>query len=181
LRRQLLRIGLLRVAGGAIKPMTFVGATRWRSFMQNILRFKVDRLPGGAVRLEPVIDGHALSDMAAQFEQSHGYEPAGGYGGIIPRHLRSGPVNAYFLGQPSDKLWRPDGSSGLWVLGCKHCWEVGCWGLLADIRIQDHGVVWDRFTHNHRAQRDYHAFGPFCFDLRQYTAELDAMRETYGV
>jgi hypothetical protein len=46
----------------------------------------------------PVVDGRPLPEMIAAFERDQHFEPAGGYGGLIPEWFEYGPLDRYFLG-----------------------------------------------------------------------------------
>jgi hypothetical protein len=72
-----------------------------------------------------------LPEMIASFEREHHFEPAGGYGGLIPEWFKYGPLDRYFLGDfDRDSYFaRMD---RVYLLGCQ-CGEVGCWPLIARI------------------------------------------------
>jgi hypothetical protein len=46
----------------------------------------------------PIINGLPLSETVSAFEREHHFEPAGGYGGLIPRWFNYGSLKLYFLG-----------------------------------------------------------------------------------
>lgn len=112
----------------------------------------------------PFIDGRDLVDLVSEFEDVSGYEPAGGYDGIVPTRYAFGPLVPYYLGQP-------EGGSGreIAVLGCA-CGEMGCWPLDVRVDLRRDSVVWSAFRQSHRPDRAYDGFGPFTFDRRQYEA-----------
>ena len=115
------------------------------------------------VSLTPILNGTPLSQMVASFERTKGFEPVGGYTGIVPENFRFGPLEAYFMGQSNDPLF----SEGVYLLGCT-CGEVGCWPLRGRISKRGEVMVWDRFHQPHRPERDYSEFGPFSFELGAY-------------
>ena len=41
--------------------------------------------------ITPALNGASLTDMASAFECEHHFEPAGGYGGLIPQWFEYGP------------------------------------------------------------------------------------------
>jgi len=112
----------------------------------------------------PFIDDHDLVELVTEFEEARGYEPAGGYDGIVPAHYAFGPLPPYYLG-------RPDGASRreIFVLGCS-CGELGCWPLEVRVDLRRDTVVWSAFRQPHRPDRSYDGFGPFTFDRRRYEA-----------
>lgn len=83
------------------------------------------------------------------------------YGGLVPASYRFGPMPAHFM-----KVDEP-----IFVLGCD-CGEVGCWPLLASVKLSTDAVSWADFVQPHRKGRDYSAFGPFSFGLSQYKIAL---------
>ena len=120
----------------------------------------------------PAVNGSPLSDMITVFERQQGFEPAGGYSGLIPDHFNYGRLDQYFLGAAKDSFW----AQGVYLLGCE-CGEVGCWPLQCQIRTDGNNVVWENFSQPYRPERDYSHFGPFVFDGEQYrtaVADLEA-------
>ena len=119
------------------------------------------------VTITPVLDGVSLSEIASAFEREHGFDPVGGYGGLIPERFKYGPLDKYFLGE-----FGPDSYFGrmgrIYVLGCGGCGEVGCWPLLARVSVTAVEVSWDSFEQPHRRQRDYSKLGPFVFSAEEY-------------
>jgi Serine-pyruvate aminotransferase/archaeal aspartate aminotransferase len=112
----------------------------------------------------PVVDGIPLTRIAEDFERERGFEPAGGYGGLLPDVFRYGPLDAYFLGQTDQENFdRGD----YYLLGCS-CGEVGCWPLTARISRTATSFIWDKFRQPFRPERDYSNFGPLTFELNQY-------------
>jgi hypothetical protein len=138
--------------------------------MVSQLAFKKSVIESGAVSLVPEIDGIALTEIVARFEDRFDDGPVGGYGGIVPRYFRFGDLSKYYLGI-EDKQWPAPGE--VWLLGCE-CGEVGCWPLCARIAVTNATVVWSGFSQPYRAQRDYASFGPFEFDRAQYDAAVRA-------
>jgi hypothetical protein len=124
-----------------------------------------------ALSLTPVLNGALLSELALSFEREHGFEPAGGYGGLVPGWFSYGPLERYFLGESEDEYF----ANGCYLLGCGDCGEVGCWPLRGRIRNKGNIVIWDSFSQPHRPLRDYSDFGPFLFEVEPYrTTVLDA-------
>lgn len=143
--------------------------------MLNVLSVRVGSFQASA-SVTPEVDGIALPRILEEFERDRGYEPVGGYGGLIPAYFNFGDLGRYFLGQDERQFPEP----GLaYLLGCGDCGEVGCWPLEASISVSERTVAWTRFAQPHRRTRDYSALGPFLFDRTQYeravrdmTAEL---------
>ncbi len=52
----------------------------------------------GALAVTPIINGLPLSETVSAFERDHHFEPAGGYGGLIPQWFNYGNLKLYFLG-----------------------------------------------------------------------------------
>lgn len=127
--------------------------------------------------LAPVLSGTPLTELALSFEREHAFEPAGGYGGLVPNWFSYGPLDRYFLGESDDEYF----AKGCYLLGCGDCGEVGCWPLRGRIGRKGNIVIWDSFSQPHRLLRDYSDFGPFLFDLELYrTAVLDAAAHFRG-
>jgi len=121
--------------------------------------------------LTPVLNGTPLTELVLAFERERGFEPAGGYGGIVPNWFSYGSLERYFLGESNDEYF----AKGCYLLGCGDCGEVGCWPLRGRIRKEGNVVIWDSFSQPHRPLRDYSDFGPFFYDLEPYRAAvLDA-------
>lgn len=118
-----------------------------------------------ALAAEPVIDGRRLSDLVKDFEISRGFQPAGGYGGLVFEFFNSGPLKEYFCSKEA-----------IAVLGCD-CGEVGCWPLECEIRVEVGAITWDKFSQPHRPDRDYSTFGPFTFDFDQYSDAISALHQ----
>ncbi len=124
----------------------------------------------------PAVDGVRLTDLVAEFERTHHYEPAGGYAGLVPSFFRLGRVDEYFMGISADPVLS---SRGHWLLGCD-CGEAGCWPLEA--RIVCDGptqVTWEQFKQPFRPERDYSSFGPFRFDFEQYRRSLTELKAKF--
>jgi hypothetical protein len=127
-----------------------------------------------APTVTPHIDGVSLATLVEAFEEANGYaDPAGGYGGLIPDFFRGyGPLDDYFTGNnpPANFL----NLKGIYLLGCS-CGEVGCWPLIASVRVVADTFEWAGFRQPYRPQRDYSAFGPFVFARRQYEGAVNEM------
>jgi len=113
----------------------------------------------------PYVDGISLAARVEAYERAKGYDPAGGYGGLIPAYFEHGPLDAYFTGNDKSDHWM--GLRGIYLLGCA-CGEIGCWPLIASVYRKEDQIHWDRFVQPHRPRRDYSAFGPFTFSKAQY-------------
>ncbi|MGO8176055.1 hypothetical protein ACC764_37185 [Rhizobium ruizarguesonis] len=141
--------------------------------MTNVLSFKFEKTDGDAVAILPCVDGVGLDQLVATFERTNGYrDPAGGYGGLIPSHYFFGPLPSYFLGQEEPVIGDEQGE--IYVLSCE-CGEVGCWPLVAHVRLHEDKVVWDDFSQPHRPSRKYENFGPFVFERKQYEKAVEAL------
>lgn len=112
----------------------------------------------------PVVNGRSLVDLVSAFEAAQGWEPAGGYSGLVPDHFRFGELTQYYLGRET-RQWPERGRA--WLLGCD-CGEVGCWPLDASIEVTGDRVVWQDFRQPHRPKRAYQGFGPFVFAREVY-------------
>jgi hypothetical protein len=120
--------------------------------------------------LTPVLSGTPLTEMALAFERELGFEPAGGYAGLVPDGFSYGSLERYFMGESDDEYF----ANGHYFLECQ-CGIVGCWPLRGHIRAMGSLVVWDSFSQPHRPLRDYSDFGPFLFESGPYrTAVHDA-------
>jgi hypothetical protein len=112
----------------------------------------------------PMIDGRRLTELVAEFEDRCGYEPAGGYAGLVPSRINLEPLFEYFMAESPSESTR---KAGYYLLGCT-CGEAGCWPLMARIAKEEGHVTWHEFTQPFRPERDYSSFGPFSFDLEEY-------------
>ncbi|MEI5675786.1 MULTISPECIES: hypothetical protein [unclassified Nocardioides] len=135
--------------------------------MANALEFEVT-VEDGATALVPVIDGRSLVDLIAAYESRRGYEPSGGYGGIIPAHFRFGDLSRYYEAREQRQWPRPGHA---WVLGCD-CGEVGCWPLTTRVAVTGSDVTWSHFSQDLRPSWDYEGFGPFTFDRQEYVSAV---------
>jgi hypothetical protein len=104
----------------------------------------------------PCLDGSPLSDLVAEYERAAGYEPAGGYGPMVPDFFRCDPIEEYFFGRMSPYR------ESISVLACE-CGELGCWPLCCRVESMGEVIVWGHFEQPHRPARDYSSFGPFAF------------------
>lgn len=127
----------------------------------------------------PCIDGIPLADLVTEFERARGYtDPAGGYGGIVPRYSSLGPLPSYFLGEEAPV--EGDEGGEIYALFCD-CGDSGCWPLIAHIEAGEELVIWHRFSQPHRPQRDYSGFGPFMFRRREYEEAIAAAAALDGI
>lgn len=132
--------------------------------MTNHLRFRVETIHNSAGSLVPEVDGTSLVTLVGGYESARGYEPAGGYGGLVPEHFDFGDLSLFYLGSGA-RQWPQPGEA--WLLGCD-CGEVACWPLGARITVDGAKVRWSAFEQPHRPEWDYSAFGPFVFARQQY-------------
>jgi hypothetical protein len=134
----------------------------------------------GAVAVAPIVDGISFSEIVSIFEREHGFDPVGGYGGLIPRWFKYGRLDEYFLGEfDVNSYFRKMGR--IYLLGCGDCGEVGCWPLLARVSVAPTEVLWDSFEQPHRQQRDYSKLGPFRFRAEQYREAVAGIAQTPGL
>lgn len=147
--------------------------------MPSVLSFLIKPLDdhGPAVlTVTPVVDGTPLSELIECFEREQGFEPAGGYGGIIPDLFDFGPLDRYFLGESESEYFSHD--RACYLLGCQ-CGEVGCWPLSARISKTETEIVWDRFAQEHRLHRDYSHFGPLRFEIMRYSTTIVELKSRF--
>lgn len=135
----------------------------------DTLSFAVEPFEG-TVSVTPMINGVSLSKLILDFEREQQFEPAGGYGGLIPTSFNYGSLSQYFLGEFENESYFAK-LGPIYVLGCQ-CGEVGCWPLVCKVRRADGTMVWDSFQQPHRKERDYMRFGPFEFRELQYRDAL---------
>lgn len=140
--------------------MPFVGH---ESFDQVAFEVDVEAASGPEVRVK--VNRRDLVELIGEFERSQGFDPAGGYGGLIPSLYRFGPMSQHFLGGV-DRSKVP-------VLGCE-CGEWGCWPLMVRISVNDGKVRWSEFGQGQRVAWDYGPFGTLVFEQASYE---DALRE----
>lgn len=136
------------------------------------LRFEVGALDDEqacVAQVVPTIDGENLVDLVEACERASEFEPAGGYGGLVPSFFRFGDLRRYYLGQQEPWLGK-----AVAVLACD-CGELGCWPLHAHISIDAQHVSWHDFAQPHRPERNYEGFGPFTFDRQAYEVEVQRM------
>jgi hypothetical protein len=137
------------------------------------IRFEVRLFGTHAHELVPVVDSSSLVELVTTFEADSGYEPAGGYAGLVLEHYRFGDLTRYLAGEQS-----PWPGARVPLLGCQ-CGEWGCWPLIASVTVKDQEVLWSDFRQPHRAGRDYSRFGPFTFREPDYRhAVLSATART---
>src|SRR5215475_11472343 len=117
------------------------------------LSFSIEPLDAAepeVLTIVPVLNGTSLIQLIGKFEREHGFEPAGGYAGIIPDQYRFGPLDTYFLKESSqdERL-----KNGHFILGC-NCGELGCWPLSVKISKRGESIVWDQFCQPYRSNWD---------------------------
>ena len=127
-----------------------------------------------AAAVTPMVDGVSLVDLVCRFERDAGYEPAGGFAGIVPAYFNFGDLAEHFLGR-QERQWPDTGRA--WLLGCQ-CGEAGCWPLTARISLDASTVNWLDLTHEHRQERTYAGLGPYVFERTHYEAAVAAMVRT---
>lgn len=142
--------------------------------MPNLISFVLNKEEFGPLSVTPSIDGTPLSDLATAFEAASGYEPPGGYGGIVPTSFSYGPLDRYFSGTSEERFWIDEGE--IWLLDCS-CGEAGCWPLAAKISLHADSYIWSEFRQPHRPGRDYTGFGPFRFERTHYEAALRSIAD----
>jgi hypothetical protein len=125
----------------------------------------------------PKIDNILLTELISSYEGEQRFEPAGGYGGLVPMHFNYGPLDSYFKGQFEQQDYFAQ-LNGIYLLGCS-CGEVGCWPLIGQVRLNAKHFVWENFRQPFRLQRDYSKFGPFIFDIQQYREAIEDMAKQY--
>jgi hypothetical protein len=118
----------------------------------------------------PLVDGVRLTDLIGEFERARSFEPAGGYAGLVPSNFNFGPLDHYFMAASTELNPR----NRHYLLGCQ-CGEVGCWPLEAQIIMTERQISWEDFKQPFRQERDYSSFGPFRFDLMQYSHAVNEM------
>jgi hypothetical protein len=123
--------------------------------------------PAAQIRIR--VDGIDLVDLVGGYERERGFDPTGGYGGLIPSWYGFGPMSDHFLGlSPTSNGGLPELVP---LLGC-NCGEWGCWPMLARIVATDEQVQWLDFAQPHRREWDYSGFGPFTFVRAGYDDAL---------
>jgi hypothetical protein len=115
----------------------------------------------------PVVNGIQLSVLVTEFEREEKFDLCGGYGGLIPELFNYGPLDRYFLADFEAGSYFAD-YGAIYLLGCGHCGEVGCWPITCKVTVGPGTVIWQGFSQPHRPDRSYWRFGPFVFDLVQY-------------
>lgn len=112
----------------------------------SALEFEVKPLDDGQLieaQVVPLVDGRRLVDLVAADDAAHGYEPTGGYGGLVPSFFRLGDLARYYLGQQEPWI-----DMAVAVLACD-CEELGCWPLQTLITIDDQQISWHDFGQPH--------------------------------
>ena len=142
--------------------------------MASSIRFRIVRNDYGVLLTSPVVNGTPLARLIETFESDRGYDPAGGYGGLIGEGEYNGDPVAYYLGEQDSE----DTSVGrVKLLACEDCGQASCWPLEAKVSADSQTVTWSEFSQPHRPTRDYEGFGPFIFERTQYD---EALREVSG-
>lgn len=140
------------------------------------LSFRFELLDGAAIAVTPCIDGTSLSDLAQAYEISRGYDdPAGGYGGLVPKYLDYGPLDEYFLARGESPGRQANGAQ--YLLGCQ-CGDVGCWPLMGRIIASKGAYEWRDFLNPCRDARDYKGLGPFRFEASAYVHAIGKLQES---
>lgn len=93
------------------------------------IRFELHSFEDSAHELVPIIESSSLVDLVEQFEAGPGFDPSGGYAGLVLEHYRLGDLGLYLTGQQ-----QPWPGARVPLLGCE-CGEWGCWPLLATVKI----------------------------------------------
>jgi hypothetical protein len=138
--------------------------------MRRILSFRIDTHDHGRHSIMPCVDAVPFAELIESYEMENGFEPVGGYGGLIPESFDYGRLDQYFLGQTREpSFWTDIG--GVYLLGCQ-CGEVGCWPLECRIELTEQEVIWREFRQPHRPLRDYSRFGPLLFSRANYERTL---------
>lgn len=161
-----------------LSPFSFLSARpelSWSRFvMEKKAKVSFNVQPfEGTFSITPVVDGTPLPEITAAFEHEQHFEPAGGYGGLIPEWFQYGALDRYFLGDFEQNSYFAR-LNRVYLLGCT-CGEVGCWPLLARIRTEGESVLWDSFEQPHRKDRDYSGLGPIVFNAEQYREAVAAL------
>jgi hypothetical protein len=134
---------------------------------------------GDGTRYESIqirIDGSCLQDIVRDYEMPFALREghpdiAGGYLGldssVCDHRAFFGEVDRDY-GDESDKTL---------LMECA-CGCPGCWPLVARITVTDTSVIWSDFEQPHRGPDsagghwDYSSFGPFEFELEEYSREF---------
>jgi hypothetical protein len=103
------------------------------------IRFELHRFEDSAHELVPIIGSTSLVDLVKQFEEGAGFDPTGGYAGLVLDNYRFGDLGLYLAGQQ-----QPWPGARVPLLGCE-CGEWGCWPLLATVTIADGVAEWSDF------------------------------------
>ena len=88
-------------------------------YVVHVVEWRLSAFEGTASELSPLVDGCPLVDLAAEYEQSAGYKPAGGYAGLVLDYYRFGNLRLYLMGEQQD--WPGERVP---LLGC----DSGEWG-----------------------------------------------------
>lgn len=111
---------------------------------EAILSFLVQPFRTDVRSVTPVLNGVPLIELVSRFEGEQRFQPAGGYGGLIPEFFNYGSLSSYFLADfGEDSYFRR--LRGIYVLGCQ-CGEVGCWPLIARVGSDKKSIIWIFFA-----------------------------------
>ncbi|MBK5307055.1 MAG: hypothetical protein JJD92_10240 [Frankiaceae bacterium] len=137
----------------------------WDTLEWRLVPFDTGTVRSVAGALTPFIGGESLQSLAGKHERGRGYEPAGGYAGLMLQ-LDPDEWRAHLFGDAIDELseWAGDRVP---LLGCT-CGDLQCWPLLARVVQDGAGVRWDQFRQLHRRHWEYGDFGPFVFETEAY-------------
>lgn len=142
---------------------------------EAILSFSVQPFRTDVLSVTPVLNGVPLTELVSRFEGEQRFQPAGGYGGLIPEFFNYGSLSSYFLADFGKDSYFGR-LRGIYVLGCQ-CGEVGCWPLISRVIQDKKSVIWDFFRQGHRPERDYSNFGPFIFAENQYRQAVNDLEQ----
>jgi hypothetical protein len=73
----------------------------WVSPGPDLIALVIQPLGDGdkASSIVPVLNGVHLTRLIEDFERSHGFEPVGGYVGLVPTAFNYGRLDVYFMGE----------------------------------------------------------------------------------
>jgi len=137
------------------------------------VEFRVLRNQYSVAVVAPHVEGTSLIELIEAFENKQGWGPAeNSYDGIrVDRGFRR-IMRQHYLGEldySSD-----DKGPRTALLACQ-CMEIYCWPLLCAVDVDKSTVTWRQFEQPFRDERNYSAFGPFCFDCDGYHAAIGAI------
>jgi hypothetical protein len=137
----------------------------WDEIEWRLVPFDTGTVRSVAGALTPFIGGESLPALIGEHERRHGYEPAGGYAGLMLR-LDAEEWRSHLVGDAIDEIsqWAGDRVP---LLGCT-CGDLQCWPLLVRVARDGAVVRWEQFGQLHRRQWGYDDFGPFVFEREAY-------------